>query len=111
MRGAVLGDDPPLVGAFGRGVQRLEVAERDYDRVGIRAACRGERQLVGNENVPVDVPAGVSSGSRIRYAGRGNTDPETGKSGDLFVVTNVAEDPFFRRVGDNLYCTVSVSGC
>ena len=73
------------------------------------STCRGEGQLVVNEQVRVDIPAGVSSGSRIRYAGRGNTDLETGKSGDLFVVTNVAEDPFFRRVGDNVYCTVSVS--
>jgi molecular chaperone DnaJ len=72
-------------------------------------SCRGEGQSVGSERFPVDIPAGVSSGSRIRYAGRGNTDPETGKSGDLLVVTNVAEDPFFRRVGDNVYCTVSVS--
>jgi DnaJ-class molecular chaperone len=65
--------------------------------------------LAQSERVAVNVPAGVSSGSRIRYAGRGNTDPETGRSGDLLVVTNVAEDPFFRRVGDNIYCTVPVS--
>jgi molecular chaperone DnaJ len=71
--------------------------------------CRGEGQMAQSERVAVNVPAGVSSGSRIRYAGRGNTDPETGRSGDLLVVTNVAEDPFFRRVGDNIYCTVPVS--
>jgi molecular chaperone DnaJ len=72
-------------------------------------ACRGEGQTVRSERVRVDIPPGVSTGSRIRYAGRGNADARSGKSGDLYVVTNVADHPVFRRVGDNVYCTVPVT--
>ncbi len=71
--------------------------------------CRGEGQAVQNENVRVDIPAGVTTGSRIRYPGRGNSDPGGGRSGDLYVVTNVSEHPVFRRAGDNIYCTVPVT--
>lgn len=72
-------------------------------------SCRGEGQTVQTENVRVDIPAGVTTGSRIRYAGRGNSDPRGGPTGDLYVVTNVAEHPVFRRAGDNIYCTVPVT--
>jgi DnaJ-class molecular chaperone len=39
----------------------------------------------------------------------GHADAKTGERGDLFVVTNVAPHSFFRRAGDNLYCTVPVT--
>ena len=71
--------------------------------------CRGERTTERLERVRVDVPPGVGSGSRLRFAGKGHADPETNSRGDLFVVTNVESHPFFRRAGDNLYCTVPVT--
>ena len=36
-------------------------------------------------------------------------DARTNELGDLYVVTNVAAHPFFKRVGDNIYCTVPVT--
>jgi molecular chaperone DnaJ len=72
-------------------------------------ACRGEGQTVAIEPLPVQLPPGVSSGSRVRFSGLGNVDPKTGRTGDLIVVTNVEDHPFFRRVGDNIHCTVPVT--
>jgi DnaJ-class molecular chaperone len=57
----------------------------------------------------VEIPPGVVSGSRFRVPGKGHIDLGTGKRGDLYVVTNVAPHHFFRRVEDNLYCTVPIT--
>jgi molecular chaperone DnaJ len=82
----------------GRGSQRLACS---------RCSGRGTREK--RERVRVDIPPGVSSGSRLRFPGRGHADPKTGERGDLFLVTQVAAHPFLRRVGDNLYCTVPIT--
>src|SRR5207248_3874708 len=71
--------------------------------------CGGDGRIARNESVEVEIPAGVSTGSRIRFAGKGDTGPLGGAPGDLFVVTNVAPHPFFRRVGDNIHCTVPIT--
>lgn len=71
--------------------------------------CSGRGTTARTERVRVDIPPGVSSGSRLRFPGRGHAHPGTGDRGDLFVVTSVSSDPFFRRAGDNLYCTVPVT--
>ena len=71
--------------------------------------CRGSAHLPRSERVRVDIPAGVSTGSRIRFHGRGD-DPDPGRPpGDLYVVTNVAPHAFFSRVGDNIHCSVPVT--
>ena len=71
--------------------------------------CGGHGRTERKERVRVDLPAGVSSGSRLRFAGKGHADPGTRSRGDLFVVTQVETHPFFRRAGDNLYCTLPVT--
>ena len=40
---------------------------------------------------------------------RGHAGKRGGPSGDLFIITKVAEHPFFTRKGDNLYCTIPVT--
>jgi molecular chaperone DnaJ len=72
-------------------------------------ACQGEGRSARNERIRVEIPPGVSAGSRVRFAGQGNVDSQTNELGDLYVVTNVAEDPFFKRAGDNILCTVPVT--
>ncbi len=61
------------------------------------------------ERISVKIPPGVSSGSRIRLAGKGEPSAEGGKPGDLFIVTKVREHPFFERKGDNLYLDLPVT--
>ena len=73
------------------------------------SACGGEGRTVRLERIPVTLPPGVSAGSRVRFPGQGNVDRRTNELGDLYVVTNVASDPFFKRAGDNVLCTVPVT--
>ena len=59
--------------------------------------------------VDLDIPPGVSTGSRVRFPNNGDAGRYGGPGGDLYVITNVAPHPFFTRVGDNLQCTVPIT--
>ncbi|MEW6126684.1 MAG: DnaJ C-terminal domain-containing protein [Acidobacteriota bacterium] len=63
----------------------------------------------GREKISVKIPAGVDTGSRIRVAGKGNNGLFGGAAGDLFIVTNVGQHPYFKRKGDNIYCTIPIT--
>ncbi len=61
------------------------------------------------ERIQVKIPPGVSNGSRIRLAGKGEPSPTGGSPGDLFIITKVRPHPFFERKGDNLYLDLPVT--
>ena len=71
--------------------------------------CHGEGRILRTDVMELEVPAGVSAGSRIRFPGEGDAGRYGGPSGDLYAITNVAPHPFFSRAGDNLQCLVPVS--
>jgi molecular chaperone DnaJ len=71
--------------------------------------CGGEGRVAGTETLDVVLPAGVSSGSRIRIPGKGESGRFGAAAGDLYVVVNVAAHPFFRRIGDNIHCTLPLT--
>jgi molecular chaperone DnaJ len=61
------------------------------------------------DTVDVRIPQGVSSGSRLRVAGKGNAGIAGGPSGDLYITIRVEEHPFFKRDGDNIDIQVPVT--
>ena len=71
--------------------------------------CAGTGQETRAETVRVRIPAGVTDGSRIRVAGKGNAGIRGGPAGDLYVVVKVAPHPTFRREGDDLHVTIPVA--
>jgi molecular chaperone DnaJ len=73
------------------------------------AGCRGTGNLSIFETISVKIPAGVDTGSRIRVPGKGHAGERGGQPGDLYIITNVAEHPYFKRQGDNIYCTVPIT--
>jgi DnaJ-class molecular chaperone len=65
---------------------------------------------VGREgNLQIKVPAGVDTGSRLRFGGRGDAGTADGQRGDLYVVIRVSEHESFKRKGANLYTKVGIS--
>ncbi len=56
---------------------------------------------VGDRRMEVKIPAGAKTGTRVRMAGAAPPGPD-GRSGDIYLVVNVAPDPRFEREGDNL---------
>jgi molecular chaperone DnaJ len=71
--------------------------------------CRGQGRLERDKTIDLRVPAGVDSGTRLRVPGEGEAGVNSGPSGDLYVVLDVKEHPFFERRGADLYCTIPVS--
>lgn len=63
----------------------------------------------GTERIQVKVPPGVSNGSKIRLAGKGEPSPNGGPNGDLFIITRVRPHEFLERKGDNLHLELPVS--
>ncbi len=71
--------------------------------------CKGETRVMKEHVIDVGVPAGVEDGTRIRYQEQGDSGPNGGPSGDLFVVLHVKPHAFFEREGKDLHCSVPVS--
>jgi molecular chaperone DnaJ len=71
--------------------------------------CRGDGRTSRSEILDIDLPPGVATGSRIRISGKGNSGRFGGPAGDLYVVVKVGEHPFFRRIGDNVHCSIPLT--
>ena len=71
--------------------------------------CRGSGRLQKERKLTVRIPAGVATGQRLRLASEGESGPNGGPPGDLYVVLHVQEHPFFQRDGNDLYCEIPLS--
>ena len=71
--------------------------------------CDGSGQVLGTEKIRVKIPQGVSDGSRLRVAGKGEPGMNGGQPGDLYLIIRVKSHPVLTRKGDNLYMEVPVT--
>ncbi len=71
--------------------------------------CGGHQLERIVESVPVTLPAGLQSGSRLRIEGRGNDGTQLGPAGDLYVDVHVEPHARFTRDGDDLHVTVPIA--
>ena len=63
---------------------------------------------INGENIRITVPAGVADGQVIKLKGYGAEGVNGGPAGDLYITFVIAEDPVFKRLGDDLYVDVEV---
>jgi molecular chaperone DnaJ len=71
--------------------------------------CHGQGRIEREKTIDLRIPPGVDSGTRLRVTGEGEAAPNGGAPGDLYVVLDVKEHPFFERRGADLYCTIPLS--
>jgi DnaJ-class molecular chaperone len=45
----------------------------------------------------------------VRVPGKGHAGVLGGQAGDLYLITNVSDHPYFKRQGDNIYCTIPIT--
>jgi molecular chaperone DnaJ len=67
------------------------------------AQCRGDGRASARRTMSIEIPAGIENGSTMRLNGRGPVGSRGGPAGTLFVHIQVADDPRFARVGDDLH--------
>lgn len=70
--------------------------------------CSAQGRIPSTESLTLEVPAGIEDGAHLRVHGRGAAGTRGGRSGDLYVVVNVAPHDIFKRAGADLGCEVSV---
>ncbi len=61
----------------------------------------------GRREIQTRIPAGVTTGTRLRLAGQGPAGPRGGAT-DLYLEVEVVADPRFTREGDDLHTTAQV---
>lgn len=71
--------------------------------------CRGQGRIEKEKTIDLRIPPGVDTGTRLRVPGEGEVGVNGGAPGDLYVVLEVKEHPFFERRTSDLYCTIPVS--
>ncbi len=64
--------------------------------------CGGDGRRGIEDTIRVKVKPGVSTGQKLKVAGKGNVPRGAGEAGDLYVIVSVADHPLFRRRGDDL---------
>jgi molecular chaperone DnaJ len=71
--------------------------------------CKGEGHVRTERKLKVNIPPGVSTGTRLRLSGEGQSGTNNGPAGDLYVFIKVKDHPIFERQEDDLHCTVPVN--
>lgn len=71
--------------------------------------CGGLGQVTEHKRLEVEIPPGVTTGSKVRLAGQGAAGNRGASAGDLLVEIRVAPHPLVRREGDDLFVDLPVT--
>lgn len=69
--------------------------------------CRGAGIRHDQEEIHIEVPAGIENGEMIRFPGKGEA-VSGGVTGDLYVKVRVRKHNVFKKEGSNLYADISI---
>ena len=102
-----------MFGHRGRGQSSAGFRGQDFNaelHLSLRDAAQTHKQVltVNGKQVRITIPAGVADGQVIKLKGYGAEGVNGGPAGDLYITFVIAEDPVFKRLGDDLYVDVEV---
>ena len=86
---------------------------QDYNaelHLSLKNAASTHKQIleVNGKKIRITVPAGISNGQTIKLNGQGGPGMNGGPAGDLYITFVIADDPVYKRQGDNLYMNLEV---
>jgi curved DNA-binding protein len=100
----------PRPGGFGGQPQPVKGRDMVYElSITLEEASQTTSKVIsymeaGNQTkVSVKVPAGISTGKKLRVPGKGQAGFHGGPNGDLYIQIRVLDHPVFKREGDDLY--------
>ena len=70
--------------------------------------CSGSGLTKKNQRIKVSIPPGIEDGKRINIAEQGDTGPNGGPAGDLYVFIHVQAHEYYERDGADLYCVIPI---
>jgi curved DNA-binding protein len=108
--GGAGGFGEPSPGGFGRYTRQAQAGDiKQTVDISLREAYEGATRVIqlDGRRLEVKIPPGARSGTRVRVSGAGQPG-SAGKSGDLYLVINVLDEPGIQRKGDDLYTEVTV---
>lgn len=73
------------------------------------STCHGKGTAQIKKTVVINIPPGIDTGQSLRLSGEGNAGSHGGRSGDLYLVIEVSEHPFFSRENQDVLCEVPIS--
>lgn len=85
----------------------------DYNaelHLSLKDAYKTHQQVlkVNEKNIRITIPAGVENGQIIKLKGYGGPGVNGGPNGDLYITFVIADDPKFKRLGNDLYTTIDL---
>ena len=110
----------PFGDTFGQGHQRYyEAPQKGEDlqynlNITLEESVFGADKKIALQNgkqvneINVKIPAGISTGKKLRLTGKGSAGPQGGPAGDLYLNINVMPHPIFARDGNDIYIEKSI---
>ena len=101
---------------FGGGARRsnqVKYRGQDYNaelHLSLKDAFTTHQQTlnVNGKNIRITIPAGIENGQVIKLKGHGGPGTNGGPAGDLYITFSIANDPVFKRSGNDLSTTVEL---
>ncbi len=98
-------------GSASRGTRRRNAPPRRYEQpitISLAEAYQGTTRTfeIDGRRLEVKIPPGARSGTKVRVPGA--IKDAAGQAHDLYLRVEVADDPRFRRKGNNLHTTVPI---
>ncbi len=72
-------------------------------------SCKGQSRIQQYDTISLSIPKGVFDGAELRVMGKGDAGIFGGEPGDLYVRIHVMPDKKFKRVEDDLECSIMLT--
>jgi curved DNA-binding protein len=100
-------------GSGNSGRQQVKYRGQDFNaelHLNLRDAYTSHQQTltVNGKNIRITIPAGIENDQTIKIKGHGGQGLNQGPNGDLYINFKIANDPDFKREGNNLYTTAKI---
>jgi molecular chaperone DnaJ len=73
------------------------------------SACKGQSRVQRYDKFTLNIPAGVYDGAELRVSGKGDAGVYGGQPGDLLLKIHVMPDKKFKRIDNNVVCTIMLT--
>jgi len=99
--------------AAGRSNSQVKFRGQDYNselQLGLIDAYTTHTQTltINGKNIRITIPAGIENGQTIKLKGYGGKGVKGGPDGDLYITFSIANDPLFKRNGNDVHTVVNL---